>query len=141
MRKTALVLSILMSLTAFAQKVDLDALRAMVEKGRVSAEYSFMMQGKIHCSGTITIQQPCFKAVGNGLEIYCDGVSRWTVDREIKEVYIEPAERPDEYIRYLSDVTDLDIKSVRTEAPGDDTGIFTFDTETLDSSWVVTDLR
>lgn len=141
MKRLLLTLAILAGVSAFAQNTDIDALRKMVENGRVSASYSFILNGKVNCSGVITVQQPCFKAEGNGMEIFCDGSTRWTVDRESKEVYIETAERPDEYLYYLSDITDLEIKNVRTEALSEDIGMFRFDVGKLDSQWVVTDLR
>ena len=126
---------------AMAQNATIDELRKLVETNRVTADYSFLMQEKISCSGTITVQQPCFKVVGNGLEIYCDGKSRWTVDREAKEVYIEYSESPEEYMAYLPDVSDLKVTVVKTSPLSDDLKPFFFDVSRLDSSWVITDLR
>lgn len=126
---------------AMAQNASIDELRKLVETNRVTADYSFLMQEKISCSGTITVQQPCFKVVGNGLEIYCDGKSRWTVDREAKEVYIEYSESPEEYMAYLPDVSDLKVTVVKTSPLSDDLKPFFFDVSRLDSSWVITDLR
>ena len=126
---------------AMAQNATIDELRKLVETNCVTADYSFLMQEKISCSGTITVQQPCFKVVGNGLEIYCDGKSRWTVDREAKEVYIEYSESPEEYMAYLPDVSDLKVTVVKTSPLSDDLKPFFFDVSRLDSSWVITDLR
>lgn len=136
-----LALAVCTAASALAQTNSIDELRKLVETSCVTADYSFVMQEKIHCSGTITVQQPCFKVSGNGMEIYCDGKSRWTVDREAKEVYIELTESPEEYLTYLSDVSDLKISIVRTDPPGDDLRQFFFDVTALDSSWVITDLR
>lgn len=40
-------------------------------------------------SGSIVFQESCFIMKGNGLELYCDGVSRWNVDKSAAEVVIE----------------------------------------------------
>lgn len=134
-------IALCLAAAAMAQNATIDELRKLVETNRVTADYSFLMQEKISCSGTITVQQPCFKVVGNGLEIYCDGKSRWTVDREAKEVYIEYSESPEEYMAYLPDVSDLKVTVVKTSPLSDDLKPFFFDVSRLDSSWVITDLR
>ena len=134
-------IALCLAAAAMAQNATIDELRKLVETNRVTADYSFLMQEKISCSGTITVQQPCFKVVGNGLEIYCDGKSRWTVDREAKEVYIEYSESPEEYMAYLPDVSDLKVTVVKTSPLSDDLKPFSFDVSRLDSSWVITDLR
>lgn len=134
-------IALCLAAAAMAQNASIDELRKLVETNRVTADYSFLMQEKISCSGTITVQQPCFKVVGNGLEIYCDGKSRWTVDREAKEVYIEYSESPEEYMAYLPDVSDLKVTVVKTSPLSDDLKPFFFDVSRLDSSWVITDLR
>lgn len=134
-------IALCLAAAALAQNATIDELRKLVETNRVTADYSFLMQDKISCSGTITVQQPCFKVVGNGLEIYCDGKSRWTVDREAKEVYIEYSESPEEYMAYLPDVSDLKVTVVKTSPLSEDLKPFFFDVSALDSSWVITDLR
>ena len=134
-------IALCLAAAAMAQNATIDELRKLVETNRVTADYSFLMQEKISCSGTITVQQPCFKVVGNGLEIYCDGKSGWTVDREAKEVYIEYSESPEEYMAYLPDVSDLKVTVVKTSPLSDDLKPFFFDVSRLDSSWVITDLR
>lgn len=119
---------------------DLDTVRKKLDVSRVRVNYSFVMQ-KVHCSGTITVQIPCFKASGNGIDVYSDGVSRWTVDPESKEVYIENAEGPDDYLKYLLDIEDLKLSDLVSSPISDNLEMFVFDVSKLDSSWVVTDLR
>lgn len=119
---------------------DLDTVRKKLDVSRVRVNYSFVMQ-KVHCSGTITVQIPCFKASGNGIDVYSDGVSRWTVDPESKEVYIENAEGPDDYLKYLLDIEDLKLSDLVSSPISDNLEMFVFDISKLDSSWVVTDLR
>lgn len=47
---------------------------------------------KLTGSGTVEMQDDCYRVEGNGLEIFCDGSSKWTVDRESKEVVIESSD-------------------------------------------------
>lgn len=44
---------------------------------------------KVIGEGTVSMQGPSFFMTGNGLEVWCDGSSRWTVDNDAKEVVIE----------------------------------------------------
>lgn len=125
-------------LSAGAQ--DLETIRKKLDVSRVRVNYSFVMQ-KVHCNGTITVQVPCFKASGNGIDVYSDGITRWTVDPESKEVYIENAEGPDDYAKYLLDIEDLKLSDLVSTPISDDLSMFVFDVSKLDGSWVVTDLR
>lgn len=43
-------------------------------------------------TGTADVQGNMFAVSGNGLEIMCDGASRWTVDKSAEEVVIESVE-------------------------------------------------
>jgi len=142
MKRFILIFSLILSgiSSAFAQKTDVNSLKELASKGRVSADYSFVFNNDVF-RGHIMVQQPFFYANGNGIEIYCNGICRWTVDRVGKEVYIEKAESPDEYLSYLKNISNLELQSIRTEAPGEDLSPFIFSVENLDASWVVTDLR
>lgn len=136
-----LIVIALLSLFCFAAGAqDLDTVRKKLDVSRIRVDYSFIMQ-KVHCSGTITVQIPCFKASGNGIDVYSDGVTRWTVDPESKEVYIEDAEGPDDYLKYLLDIEDLKLSDLVSSPISDDLSMFIFDVSKLDGSWVVTDLR
>ena len=75
------------------------------------------------------------------MEIYCDGKTRWTVDPESKEVYIETAEGIEELALWQDNMKELSLTDVRYLPLSDDLSPFTFDTAALDASWVVTDLR
>ncbi|HIT47343.1 MAG TPA: hypothetical protein IAC35_05760, partial [Candidatus Cryptobacteroides merdipullorum] len=57
-----------------------------------------------------------------------------------KEVYIENAGGIAEVLLYRDSVSNLQISDVRYSAPSK-SSVFDFDTSTLDSSWVITDLR
>ncbi len=114
---------------------------------------------KLNGTAVLTYQGTSYKAVGNGVESYCDGTSVWTVDMTSKEVYIE-AITPEigEYMRDLaSKLSGLkDGASAEFIAPegqtvkvrinsmkkSDGMDISSFrPTHKFDSSWVVTDLR
>ncbi len=78
---------------SFAQSV-WQRFSASVSDYDVSFSYSFSMKSKtvITGTGTADVQGNMFSVTGNGLEIKCDGVSRWTVDQSAQEVYIESVE-------------------------------------------------
>ena len=159
---------LLVSLAAFAQD-PVAMLREKLEKGRVTLDYKYDINGNVPFggSGTATIQGNCYHSSGNGLEIWCNGTTKWTLDSEAKEVYVENAEGMDElqnivesYLAHMTDVkTVADGLSGVFTNPSDGTKInirisgikyapasggkkdFTFNTVKLDDSWFVTDLR
>lgn len=121
---------------------------SMVPTHRVDAAYSCNVNlsgTEVRMQGAIRAQQNYYFVSGNGLDIYCDGTARWTVDNEAKEVYIEPATGLDEFLTdpesYLGALSGLEIKNVRYSKPDADLSGYRFDTDSLDSSWVITDLR
>ena len=163
--------------------------------------YSIIDRGtEVTGNGTVEMQGEAYIMSGDGLEIYCDGKTRWTVDRQSLEVVIESydPETPDYTVNPAVLVGHFDrmfhVKSVsctdtgfdyvlvpesagtgisemkislasdgkrllsagfRTEngtvadftipsfsfSPVSDSGRFSFDTSSLDGSYVVTDLR
>lgn len=92
-------------------------------------------------SGSLVLQGDCYHAKGNGLEIYSDGHTRWTVDRESKEVYIESSTGTTEVFRYEDSVKELSLTDIRYSPANVDTSEFFFDTDSLGDEWIVTDLR
>jgi len=152
------------SLGASAQVKDVAALLKTIHGKRVVCEYSYTA-GKVQGSGTATIQEGKYIVKGNGLEIYCDGVNRWTVDPDAKEVYIEPAGDEAEIFSNLSqylkgveglkfdgsnlsgrikgqDGSTMDCKATNIKAfPYISGENFSYNTTKLDKSWVITDLR
>ena len=185
--------------TAFANSV----------KGRcVKAEYSFVYRNgsiPVNGGGTLVFQGNAFSLNGNGLRIICNGSTRWTLDEESKECYIEtvgstspdyeqnpallltaldkafsvsPAAKAsnlagrsttayaltplegNDYLKgvtahFLSDgslhalvvtlkdgsTTTITLKSIKKEKPVSVSPAFTLDISSLDSSYVITDLR
>jgi len=57
----------------------------------VDFAYTFSTKGNMNIKGEgkATVQGDSFFVEGNGMEIFCDGKSRWTVDRYSKEAIIE----------------------------------------------------
>ena len=143
MKKWILILIALLPLTAAAQQYTLDAVAAPQRTDRLSQNYAFTIAepAPVQLSGTLLAQSECYRAIGNGMEIYCDGKTRWTVDPESKEVYIETAEGIEELALWQDNMKELSLTDVRYLPLSDDLSPFTFDTAALDASWVVTDLR
>lgn len=114
-----------------------------LETERVSLKYKIVLDSEpaVHLEGSLTLEGNCYLAVGNGLEIYSDGSTRWTVDPEEKEVYIESSTGVKEAFAYSDSVKELKISEVQYSSAKGEVKSFRFDTSKLDSSWVVTDLR
>lgn len=137
-----LLLPLLLSLPAAAQP-QLDQIAAHLQTDRISLHYActYTEDTPVKLSGTLLIQGDCYRAVGNGMEIYCDGATRWSVDPASKEVYIEPAEGLSELLEYRNALTELKITELKYLPLSDDLSPFRFDTAPLGPDWVVTDLR
>ena len=137
------LLPLLLSLTAAAQQPQLSEIAARLQTDRISLRYdcTYTEDTPVKLSGTLLIQGDCYRAVGNGMEIYCDGATRWSVDPASKEVYIEPANGLEELLEYRNALTELKITELKYLPLSDDLSPFRFDTAPLGSDWVVTDLR
>jgi len=137
-----LLLPLLLSLPAAAQP-QLDQIAAHLQTDRISLHYdcTYTEDTPVKLSGTLLIQGDCYRAVGNGMEIYCDGATRWSVDPASKEVYIEPANGLEELLEYRNALTELKITELKYLPLSDDLSPFRFDTAPLGPDWVVTDLR
>jgi len=143
MKKWILLLSLaLLSLTAAAQP-QLGEIAAHLQTNRICLHYdcTYTEDTPVKLSGVLLIQGDCYRAVGNGMEIYCDGTTRWSVDPESKEVYIEPAEGLAELVEYRKSLSELKITDLKYSPLSDDLTPFRFDTAGLGDDWVVTDLR
>ena len=75
----------------------LDRLIASSRTGRLEFDYSFSsgLDTRMTGRGHALVQGECFFINGNGLEIYCDGKTAASIDRESKEVIIESIEGED----------------------------------------------
>ncbi len=136
------LLPLLLSLTAAAQP-QLGEIAAHLQTDRITLRYdcTYTEDTPVRLSGILLIQGDCYRAVGNGMEIYCDGTTRWSVDPVSKEVYIEPAEGLSELLEYRNSLSALKISDLKYLPLSDDLSPFRFDTAPLGPDWVVTDLR
>ena len=91
----AIVLTFSACLLSQARSRTLDEFVSKVSSSLVSFEYSFSCQvngTKMTGEGDVLLQDDCFKVVGNGLDIRCDGKTRWTLDTFAEEAVIEPVD-------------------------------------------------
>ena len=68
-----------------------------VSSSLVRFDFSFTMtsprsKAKMTGSGDVRVQDNAFVMNGNGLEVWCDGSTRWTVDRLAAEALVEKVE-------------------------------------------------
>ena len=93
MKRLTSLLLILATLTAAGQNIVSDFAKSLSE-GCASFGYSYSMEGQVPLtgSGTIRLQDDAFTMQGDGLEMYCDGSTRWTLDTVAEECYIESVE-------------------------------------------------
>ena len=147
---STVLLSLMQSASALAQspldgkvKEQVQTILQRLQTERVSLKYKMVLDSDpaIHLEGSLTLEGNCYLAVGNGLEIYSDGSTRWTVDPAEKEVYIERSTGVKEAFAYSDSVKELKISEVQYSSAKGEMKSFRFDTSKLDSSWVVTDLR
>lgn len=80
----------LMQLNASAQNIVSEFVSTLKDKC-VSFGYSYSVSGQVPVigEGEILLQGDSFRMKGDGLEIYCNGKDRWTVDTAAMECYIE----------------------------------------------------
>lgn len=153
MRRTAIIfLSLCLALlpgSMGAQNRQIDS-NALLEEllGRLDSQrarigYSCTIDNgtPVRLSGIILLQGNCYYAEGNGLKLYCNGPTRWTVDEEEKEVYIENSDGIREVLQYRDSLTDFSISELRYLDWSEDLSAFVFDTAKLSRDWIVTDLR
>ena len=96
MRKTIIIAVAILAcgLPSMAKSKTLSNFIEKVSSSLVSFDYSFSMKAanskaKMTGSGNVKVQGQSFVMVGNGLEIWCDGSTRWTVDRLAEEALVE----------------------------------------------------
>lgn len=96
MRKTIIIAAALLAICmpSGAKSKTLETFISKVSSSLVSFEYSFSMRSakskaKMTGEGTVKVQENAFLMDGNGLEVWCDGSIRWTVDRMAEEALVE----------------------------------------------------
>lgn len=107
MKKISRIIAVLvlvsLGLPAGAKSKTLSGFIDKVSSSLVTFDYSFSMQtgkSKMKGSGTVKVQDNAFFMEGNGLEVWCDGKTRWTVDRMAEEALIESVD--DSYDSYAT---------------------------------------
>ena len=68
-----------------------------VSSSLVSFSYTYSVNSKVKIqgSGSAMLQGDAFYMKGNGLEIWCNGKTKWTVDRTAGEAVVESADADD----------------------------------------------
>lgn len=88
----ALALASLAAFRLSAAGPDLEAFFSKVSSSLVTFDYSFVCRtadSKMTGEGEVMLQDDCFRAEGNGLDILCDGRTLWTVDTVSEEAVVE----------------------------------------------------
>ncbi len=83
------------SLSASAKSSTLRIFIGKVASSSVSFDYTYaatVNSSKMTGSGNVTVQGNSFFMDGDGLEVWCDGKTLWTVDRAAEEAVIENVE-------------------------------------------------
>ena len=89
-RLTILLTMLLMCAAASAQNA-VNGFVATLGGKCASFKYNYSLSGQFPVSGSgeVNLQGDSFTMKGDGLEVYCNGTDRWTVDTEAEECYIE----------------------------------------------------
>ena len=166
-----LLIALLFAAVSFslAAQEDAEYLKDLLLNNRVSFKYSLGVKGSapVVMSGNAVIDGNCYSARGRGIELYCDGKTKWVVDKEAKEVYVEPSGGTSDFLSnpsaWIDRVTDLKVLdntatgyyyddsqdvvlsfrfySLNSSPLSGSSKGFVFDTSSLGPEWVVTDLR
>ena len=73
----------------------LEALAQTLSSGEVRFHYTFEVKGDVPVkgSGAVSLLGDAYRIIGNEMEIWCNGTTRWTVDRNAREAYVETVEK------------------------------------------------
>lgn len=119
---------------SFAKSKTLDTFVSKVSSSLVSFDYSFTMptkKAKMTGNGSVKVQGTSFIVDGNGLEVWCDGATRWTIDRISEEALVESVD--DSYDSYATNPA-LMIASIDDAFNEVSFGASKFDGKVADSS-------
>ena len=145
MKKTVLITiaaALLFGLPAGAKSKTLESFISKVSSSLVSFDYSFSMQSvksktKMTGSGSVKVLGNAFRMEGDGIEVWCDGSTRWTVDRLSEEALVESVD--DSYDSYATNPA-LMITAVDEAFNEDSFGATKFQGKVVDAS-VLTPVR
>lgn len=119
---------------SLAKSKTLDAFVSKISASLVSFDYSFTMptkKAKMTGNGSVKVQGTSFIVDGNGLEIWCDGKTRWTIDRISEEALVESV--VDSYDSYATNPA-LMIASIDDAFREDSFGSSKFEGKVVDAS-------
>ncbi|MBQ0043415.1 MAG: outer membrane lipoprotein carrier protein LolA [Bacteroidales bacterium] len=77
------------------QKNALTTFTEKVATNKASFSYKFSAGAHMNGSGSAAVQGDCFTLKLSSFEMTCNGSTMWTVDRDSKEVIIEPVDSPE----------------------------------------------
>ena len=118
--------------------------------------FSFRSEGKLNAEGSVRLCGSRYHVQMGPTEIYCDSLTRWTLDRDSRELYIEPADGAQNFWAALPYVQDLKVGENEITGAYDGTTFhihtilwlpkmpeeaFRFNAGSLPADWVCTDLR
>lgn len=145
MKRTAcVIISFVLCILCGAQDKQVSEILEKMQSSMVTLNYHVVTGGKVpvQYDGTAVLQQDKFLINGNGVTVYCDGKAVYAVDPKAKEVYIESTTGVADFIeKEVGNLKEFSISDVKYSEISGDIGQFTFDTSSLDKSWIVTDLR
>lgn len=99
----AFVALMALSQSSYAKSKTLSAFVEKVSSSLVSFDYSFTMptkKAKMTGNGNVKVLGTSFFVDGSGMEIWCDGKTRWTIDRISEEALVESVD--DSYDSYAT---------------------------------------
>ena len=139
MKKTAIIIAAAIVFSAFPMGAKSKTLGAFIDKvssSLVTFDYSFSMQSsksktKMTGEGKVKVQGSAFYMEGNGMEVWCDGSTRWTVDRFSEEALVESVS--DSYDSYATNPA-LMVTAVNEAFNEVSFGTSTFQGRTVDAS-------
>lgn len=130
-----LVLSFIVALAATVQVIaqnPISAYLASPDSLQLDCRFSYVIPGKVPVTGegNVWMSGRCFKVSGNGITVMCDGVSRWTIDEESREVYAESADDMRDFLDNPSLLL-LELQSVKYSS-GTMTGVYHYDGQDIE---------
>jgi len=127
---------------ASASAQSIDVLAARLASCRIELSFDCMVgtDMPVHFTGSLSAQGNCYHLRANGMDIWCDGSTRWSMDTEAKELYVETSNGVEEVLAYRNAISEISFSNVVITENPDEVSYF-FDVSKLDNSWVVTDLR
>lgn len=145
---SAVVLSLILSVTAVAQDVEalLDSVRSRASESFVTVSYEMELEGpsgRFSDVGTIEAQDGLWHLKGGTMEIYTDSQGTWIADTSAKEAYIEPLWTYDDLKAfYDSVVSSGSVLNVWiTSSDFSEKKHNSYFTPVFPSDWIITDLR